>query len=218
MKAFFSMAENRVEFLEELVNLGRYPEALTLCLTYVDAFAHWLYWPRKGVGENFVEALGKYEPAPFFALVHPLEVVHALAKLKGPWKDRAERVESLFPGPDYQLVSREHFAAILEPYFSPRERNEIEEQLWRGTVGGIAYDMLRNTSVPNFAGNWSVLFENTFLDGKWAGVFGIDRLLPPLKAMVAAAREISLSSGHWFGKDAIIAQLPNRCRPALIPN
>jgi hypothetical protein len=204
MKAFFSMAENRVEFIEELVNRGRYSEALILCLTYVDAFAHWLSWPRKGVGENFVEALGKYEPAPFFALVHPLQVVRSLDKLKEPWKGRAKHVEGLFPGPDYHLVTREDFATVLAPHFSALERSELEQQLWRGTVGGIAYDMLRNPSVHNFAGNSSVLFENTYLDGKWAGLFGINRLIPPLKAMVAAAKTRSLSSGHWFGNDAII--------------
>jgi hypothetical protein len=204
MEAFFSMAENRVEFIEDLVNRGRYPEALILCSTYIDAFAHWLYWPRKGVGENFVDALGRYELAPFFALVHPLQMIRSLNRQKEPWKSRAKRVEGLFLGPDYQLVTRENFAAVLAPHFSALERSELEQQLWRGTVGGIAYDMLRNPSVHHFAGNWSVLFENTYLHGKWVGLFGIDRLLPPLKAMLEAAKARSLSSGYWFGNDAII--------------
>ena len=205
MGEFFSMAEDRVRFVEELVRRGRYAEALILCLTYVDSFAHWLYWPRQGVGENFVEALGAYEPEPFLALVHPLQFIRALSKLKEPWKERAKVVERLFPGPDYHLLTRADFVAKMSGSFRTQELNELNRELWRGTVGSVAYELLRNPSVHNFAGNWSVLFEQTYHNGAWAGLFGIDRLLPPLKAMVAAARDRSLSTGEWFGNNAIVA-------------
>lgn len=201
---FFSIANDRVDFIEELINRGRYPEALILCVSYLDAFAQWLYWPRQGVGENFATALADYELEPFLALVHPLQFSRSLAKLKEPWKSRATVVETVFAGPDYDLMTRIDFMSAVSKLFDADELRQLESELWRGTVGAIAYELLRNPSVHTFAGNWSVGFESTYWNGAWAGLFGIDRLLPPLRAMVEEARVRSLSSGQWFGNNRIV--------------
>lgn len=198
------MARGRVRFLDDLVQLGRYPEALTLCLTYVDSFATWLYWPRAGVGRNFSEALAEHEPQPFLALMHPLQFVRALTRLKEPWKERAARIAAVFPGPDYSLLDHATFFARMADGTSAPDLTALREEAWRGTVASIAYEYLRNPSVHTFAGNWSVLFERTSQDGTWAGVFGIDRLLPVLRTMVDVAEQRSLDTGKWFGDDAIV--------------
>jgi len=43
--AFFDNADARVAFLAKLADKGHSAEAMTLCLTYIDSFSHWLCWP-----------------------------------------------------------------------------------------------------------------------------------------------------------------------------
>ena len=54
---FFDDVDARVDFLGELARTGHEPEAMTLCVTYIDSFAQWLLWPATSKGRNFVEAM-----------------------------------------------------------------------------------------------------------------------------------------------------------------
>ena len=57
IRAFLNEADTRVGFLKELADTGHKPEAMTLCLVYIDRFAQYLCWPQTSAGRNFVDAL-----------------------------------------------------------------------------------------------------------------------------------------------------------------
>jgi hypothetical protein len=204
MAAFFVEAEGRVDFLEHLVKDEHYQEALTLCLTYIDSFANLLFWPRTKVGLNFVEALSTYEPSVYFARIHPLQLIRSTARMRGEWKARSERLALVFPGPPWILRTAPDFLSILHGTLLPDDVTHLTRELWRGTVGHIAYQLLRNPSIHAFGSASSVAFSDTYHDDQWAGLFGIDRLLPALRAMLAEARRRSMASCQWFGNDEII--------------
>lgn len=117
MNAFFDDALQRVDFLGELDRGGHRAEALTLCLTYIDSFAQWLRYPREGVGQNSVESLCDHEQFAYFSLIHPLQMVRALAAMSGSWPMHSKIIESIFPRPPYELMDRLTFARSVTPGF-----------------------------------------------------------------------------------------------------
>lgn len=204
MEDYFDKADERIAFLQELHAAGHETEALTLCATYIDSFAQWLYWPRVESGRNFVEALGAFESAPLFSLVHPVQVVRAFRAMKGDWPSIAEIVEREFPGPVHELASHVDFKERIVPILDAVQAQRVGENLWRGTLGAVAYYWIRNPSVHGFGTSSSLSFSNTTLAGNPAPSMTLQSLIPPLRAMVAEARRRSANACQWFGNDAII--------------
>src|SRR5215510_8975684 len=159
--AFFDSAEERVAYLRTLHTGGRPAEALTLCLTYIDSFSQWLFWPRYETGRNFVEALVEHGGDPGFALIHPIALIRAFEMRKGHWKDFASRLRGVFPGPTYSLRAKSDFLTEAAACFTPAERSVLEGELWRGTIANVAYGRLRNPSIHAFRGAAEVSFDST---------------------------------------------------------
>ncbi|MDP1858757.1 MAG: hypothetical protein Q8K82_08800, partial [Gemmatimonadaceae bacterium] len=182
MAAYFQEADERITFLEELYAAGRETEALTLCATYVDSFAQWLYWPRSESGRNFVEALGAYEATPYFSLAHPLHAVRIFRAMNGYWPTLAEIIEGEFPGPEYNLLDLSAFEARIAPQVVESQRIQVGHNLWRSTIGSVAYHWIRNPSVHGFGTSSSLSFGNTMLGSVPAPSMTLHILLPPLRA------------------------------------
>jgi hypothetical protein len=204
MTAFFDDALARVDFLSELRDGGRDTEAFTLCLTYVDSFSQWLLWPREEVGRNFVEALATYEASPYFGLVHPLQAIRAFGAMKGIWPSMSALVQRAFPGPSYELLHETAFEGRLAVTCSPADLSQIRGELWRATIGGIAYFWLRNPSVHRFGSSRSLSFGSTTYNGAEPEPLTLRAFLPPLRAMIGEARKRSETTLQWFGDDRIM--------------
>lgn len=204
MSAFFDEALQRVDYLSELHKSGRDTEALTLCLTYVDSFAQWLYYPRRSVGQNFIEALSAHDHAAYFSLIHPLQMIRALDRMEGPWPSRAKIIASIFPGPSYELMDRLTFARSLSSGFGPQELGLIQQKFWRGTIAALAYYWLRNPSVHRFGSSPSLSFGSTLYQGKEPPSLAQATLIPPLRSMINEASTRSMNACEWFGNDSIM--------------
>jgi len=204
MSAFFGRALQRVDYLNELQNGGYDTEALTLCLTYIDSFAQWLHYPRKGVGENFVDALSAHEPVPYFSLIHPSQMIRQLRRMKGRWPSHAKVLESIFPGPTYQLMDRLAFARSLSTGFVSADLRSLQKEVWRGTIGAVAYFWLRNPSIHQFGSSPSLSFGSTRHQGNELPRLGLVTLLPPLRSIINETRARSMATCEWFGDDRIM--------------
>jgi hypothetical protein len=204
MNGFFDDASQRVDFLSELDRGGHRTEALTLCLTYIDSFAQWLQYPREGVGQNFVESLCAHEQFTYFSLIHPLQMVRALAAMNGSWPMHSKTIESIFPAPPYELMDRLTFARSLTRV-GQNVLQAIQQEFWRGTVASVAYYWLRNPSVHRFGSSPSVSFGSTVYQGTEPPSLGLATLVPTLKSMIKEARTRSTNTCEWFGNDRIMA-------------
>lgn len=134
IEAYWDDVAERVEYLDELVRRGRFTEALTLCATYVDGLAGVLGAPGTKNGPAFCAALRAHEPSPYFALIHPLQAIRETGSMGGTWPVISSRLSSVFPGPDYQLLSEEDFTAAVRGSLTPVELAELVPELWRASL------------------------------------------------------------------------------------
>ena len=198
---FFDDAEQRAAFLLELHASGHPIEASTLCLTYIDSFSQWLYWPRNRTGQNFVEALAQHGGDPELSLIHPLALTRAFDSMKGHWNDFATRLRGIFPGPAYVLYASPDFLTHASSGFNGSETKLIEAELWRGSIANVAYTRLRNPSIHSFRRAAEVSFDLTTYKGQPVQPITFRRLHQSLLGIVAEARARSMATGKWFGND-----------------
>ncbi len=86
IKAFLNEADTRVGFLQKVADTGHKPEAMTLCLVYIDRFAQYLCWPQTSAGRNFVDALVQFGGNPLMQLAHPLQPNSGQIALQAVWR------------------------------------------------------------------------------------------------------------------------------------
>ncbi len=201
--AYFDRAEQRHAFLVRLLGDGHDPEAMTLCLTYIDSFAQWLFWPRCDSGRNFVEALSRIGDDPLFAAVHPLQLGRAFRGMRDPRPQFAARIETLYPGPRYELQDQPAVVVALEPHLQAAELQQARGELWRGTIAAIAYYRLRNPSVHSF-GAAALSLDGATWRGRPVPDLDFQRLHPAAGRLIAEARHRSEANNQWFGNDAIV--------------
>jgi hypothetical protein len=194
--AYWEQFEERVAFLDTLVAQGRDHEALTLCIVYLDGLAHTLAEPDSKNGVSFCTALAMDEPEPYFALIHPLQLIRATKKMASKWQLISAKLASSFPAPSYELFGQTTFLATIRHVLDPTELAEIETELWRGTVAAIAYGWVRNPTVHELGGSAFIEFSQTTYDGKRVPSLTYATLADRLKPLAAAARAQAKDAGR----------------------
>lgn len=203
IKSFHENADQRIEVLLWLNNHDHQQEALTLCLSYIDSFSQWLCWPSTKSGENFVQAIIDFGNEPLMGLVHPLQAIRTFEGLKLSWRPIVRKIESIFPGPEFELISRDEFLRKLASHLSPEEVKRFKAECWRGTLAATAYYYLRNPSIHSF-GALELSFSKTTYKGKIIGGMGFIALHSIAKNLHAELRRRSESNIQWFGNDKIV--------------
>jgi len=203
INSFHDEADKRIEFLLQLYAETHRQEALTLCLNYIDSFSQWLQWPSTNSGENFVKAVASFGGDSVMGLVHPLQAVRGFNRLNPYWEKVANEIESIYPGPSFELQTEDDFIDKLTPHFSTVDLKEIRPECWRATLAATAYFHLRNPSIHEF-GALELSFSNTTYQG--SKVLGIDfmRLHRIATRLHGELRRRSEISGQWFGNDKIV--------------
>lgn len=202
--AFFDEAEARVTFLDELADTGHKPEAMTLCLVYIDRFAQFLCWPSDSTGHNFVNALIQFGGEPLMALAHPLQAARAFEAMGTPWKVLAERIATAFPGASYEVVPISAFEQALAAHVTLAELAKLKPELWRTTIANVAYQRLRNPTIHGFGASGGINLSGMIWNGQPVPILGFDTLRNCARGLIAEGRRRSEANGQWFGNDAIV--------------
>ena len=202
--SFFDDAEARVAFLDDLADTGHEPEAMTLCLVYIDRFAQSLCWPSASTGRNFVDALIQFGGEPLMALAHPLQAARAFGEMKTPWKALAERIAGAFPGPSHEVVPIPTFEQALAEHVTTAELAQLKPELWRATIANVAYQHLRNPAIHAFGTGGGIILSKTTWNGQPISILGFAILRNCARGLIAEARRRSDANGQWFGDDAIV--------------
>ena len=203
IKSFHNEAEKRIDFLSGLYKENHRQEALTLCLSYIDSFSQWLYWPSPESGKNFVQAIIEFGDNPLMGLVHPLQAIRSFEAMKSFWKLIPKKIEEVFPGPEFELISRDAFLAKLGSQLTSQEAINIKTECWRATLAATAYYFLRNPSVHSFGAS-ELSFSKTIYQGEIIAGMGFIDLHDIAKRLHDELRHRSEANIQWFGNDEIV--------------
>lgn len=203
IRAYFDELERKIAVLTALADEGFKDEALTLCLVYVDGLAQRLAWPSDKAGFNYVTALAQFGQDVELGMVHPKQLADALDRMKAPWHPIASAVRAAFPGPTFQLLPAATVVASLTSLL-PNQALLLQDEVWRGTVAGVAYFRMRNPAI-HALGASTLSFGATSFRGKPAKSLELRRLQSAARHLAAEARRRSEAAGEWFGSDAIVA-------------
>lgn len=203
IRAFLDEANTRVGFLEELANTGHKPEAMTLCLVYIDRFAQYLGWPQTLAGWNFVNALINFGGNPLMGLAHPFQAVRAFEAIKA-LKTLAGRIGVAFPGSSYGLIPTSTFETELAKHITASELTQLRPELWRTTIANVVYQHLRNPAIHGFGSSGGIIFSQTTWNGQAVPELGLSLLRTCALGLIAEARKRSEVNGEWFGNDTIV--------------
>lgn len=203
IKAFHDNAEKRINFLEQLDQEKHRQEALTLCLSYIDSFSQWLCWPSSESGKNVVDTIVKFGGDKLMGLVHPLQAIRSFEVMKPSWQKISNKIKKVFPGPEYQLISKDDFLKKLDKVLTNEESKNLKSECWRGTLAATAYYFLRNPSIHSFGAS-ELSFSGTLYQGKTISGMGFMELLNIVKNIHNELRRRSESNIQWFGNDKIV--------------
>jgi len=201
INSFHDNADKRIAFLPQLFADGHRAEAMTLCLSYIDSFSQWLQWPSDKSGKNFVDAVVSFGGDSFMGLVHPLQAIRAFKHLNPFWVGIATHIEGVFPGPEYELQTKDNFLAKLASHLSTENVNQVIAEYWRTTTAAIAYFWLRNPSIHSFGAGSDISFSSTTYQGSPLPVLDFKRLYSVVSNLHSELRRRSETSGKWFGND-----------------
>ncbi len=203
IKAYHDNAESRIAFLCWLHAEKHQYEALTFCTSYIDSFSQLLCWPSFESGKNFVQTVIDFGGNPLMELIHPLQAIRTFESMKSFWKSIAKKIQNVFPGPEYELISEKEFLAKLTNKLTPEELQKLKFECWRGTFAAIAYYFLRNPSIHNF-GAAELSFSKATYQGNIISGMGFRALHEIVKNIHQELRRRSESNNQWFGNDKIV--------------
>lgn len=121
------------------------------------------------------------------------------------WEPIREVVAALFPGPSYELLTREEILSRAGATRTSVQRNQLEREIWRGTIAAVAYYPMRNAAVDALRAS-SHSFSITTNGGEPALPLDLSRLKAAARNLAREFRRRSEASGQWFGNDAILLE------------
>lgn len=123
--------------------------------------------------------------------------------MKPSWQQIAEKIKQVFPGPKYELISKDKFLKKINLSLATEEFAQYKAESWRGTIAETVYYFLRNPSVHSF---WAteLSFSGTTYQGNPVSNLGFLELHAILKNIHNELRRRSEGNVQWFGNDKIV--------------
>jgi hypothetical protein len=191
--------EGNIDFLADLVKMGREHEAIILCAAYLDGVGGALAPSGAKNGPSFCDALSKHEKSPYLSLVHPLQMIRAAGKsaaLKpgGVWQNIESKLQARFPGPTFELLPQADFITQVTPILTSQELGDVRANLWKGTIAGVVYEWIRNPAIHELGSTPTLSFGQTGYHGFPVPSINLDFLVPVLRRMTKTARAKSIAT------------------------
>ncbi len=125
--------------------------------------------------------------------------------MKSPlWQQIAAGLETVFPGPNYELQAQSDFLGNLSAHFSRNDLNQVKRELWRATIAAIVYYWLRNPSVHGLGPGQNTSFSGSTYLGKPVPNLDFKRLHNAAAKLLAELRGRSEKTGQFFGDNRIL--------------
>lgn len=201
IKAFFDKFSERIAFLEDLHSSGHRMEAMLLCCCYIDGLGSSLYAGEDHTKRAFVQVLRKHSGHEVLSGI-PAKIFHErLEGARSPAPQIAEKLKSPFPPSMMELLRPSEVLVEAEDMLSDDEFDLLETHIWRATLAAIVYRELRCQYVHGLGGPSGLRAGESTFDGDPVPRIDFTMLHSCAEEIVETCREISLSTGRWFGHD-----------------
>jgi len=203
MEAYFKGLNNKITFLKELFDDGHKEEALLLCCCYIEGLGNQLYWPTDGSCRNFVYILKEHSIKKILWHIHPKQLQIGLSEARNSRvREIGKKLEAILieARKANVLYPEKEILLLSETVLKVDELEKLSQNLWRGTIAAIAYDRIRSELVHRL-GAVDVSFSNMTFEGHALPNIDFELLYSPLMHVFVYVKELSLSSGKWFGHD-----------------
>jgi len=198
--------ESKTAFLLALAGNRHRDEATILCSCYIE----WLGLGLYGANDNsshfrYVRAIVEHGGEGLLSYIHPKMLRDGLSKLTGKTaRAIIEKLSHMLTKPYGRVYSDEEFITIAMKTLTNPEADYLKKHLWKGTLAAVAYSIFRNSGVHAFGAPDSISFDNTYtLDGRPIPNITFDMLHIYLTRILTYAKEVSLRTGLWFGREDI---------------
>jgi len=175
-------------------------------LCYIDSFAQLICWPSQKTGRNFITAISDFGGDPILGLVHPLNAARIFRDKKPPWKDLAAYIQTLFPGPNYELLTDVEFLSRITPCFTSNAigQKQVSNELWQATMASVIYNYFRNPAIHRFCAGPDLSFSATTYRGAPVADIDFDALYSVAQNLHAELIHRSKITGKFCGNDDIL--------------
>lgn len=196
IKAYFDDLEGRIAFLKQLHQDGHRDEALMLCCCYIEAIGSRKHYQSDRKAKNYAKILEEESGNPLFSLVHPQQILCVLKGTKS-FKNDMKRIEPLIENFGKALQTQTIVFDTLSPMLSEDQKKWLLDNLFKGTIAAISYDMVRSELVHDIsAGN--VTFSETTVNSAPVPDLNFDLLYPALLNIFVQVKNKSIETNSWY--------------------
>jgi hypothetical protein len=150
---------------------------------------------------NFVRVIREHGGAEALMLIHPGLLLRALPRSPSIAKTTVSAVTPILRARPTDLLDDEEVMAMVGPALTEEQSAWLRAELWRGTLAGLIYSHMRSVAVKRGLVS-RLFFSESTRNGDPIPPLDLNLLLPVLRRVVAAARRLSMDSGHWYGNGA----------------
>lgn len=209
IRAFFDDLDAKIAFLDDLHKKGHRDEAQVLCACYIDWLSSALYWPEECNNFNFVRVLKEHGGEDIFSYIHPKMLEDSLhkkinrnpSKPNRKWAEIIRKVSPALQRAQVRFYKDLEIVDLLTPLANSSEIEAIKNELWRGTFAAIVYYQFRIPSVHGLGPSDGITFDKSTFKGKPVLAIEFSMMKDCLKRIAHIARQITVSTGKWFGHD-----------------
>jgi hypothetical protein len=193
-EAAFRSYQRSVEFLDSLFRNGHQKEAVLLCCCYIDGLAG-LRWPRERSRRRFQRALEEYGEDETLSCIYPRHLRKALQRRR-PKKVKVigRKLDHLLANAGNKLYTRAQMLALAARELEPEERQIFEDNLWRSTLGAIAYERMRCPLVHELSGTTAIWLDQATFRGFPVPDVEFTALYKAVRALLPVAKDHFFSS------------------------
>lgn len=196
IEAYFDDLEDRIDFLNQLNGDGRVDEALMLCCCYIEAIGSRRYHQSERKGKNFAKILEEGSKNDLFSMVHPSKLLQVL-KNKKLFKNTIEKIEPIIIAYGKSLQTQGDILADLHSVLAPEQGAWFEDNLFKGTISAVTYDLVRNELVHDVSAG-TVTFSETTINGNPVPDLDFKLLHPALRNVFEFVKSESIGNNKWY--------------------
>jgi hypothetical protein len=203
IEGYFEDLRRRVELLPRLNSSGYPDESLLLCCCRIESLGSSLYWrpEEESAAKNFVRILREYGGEEVLWHIHPQHLIKSLQeRVPKLYRLVGDRLRATLASDEHVLRSPSELAALLDRVLTRNELEQLNQQLWRGTIASLVYLHLRSPLVHG-PGAVPLLLSKATLHGAPVPALDFELLFPPLCRILSEAKRISVTSNSFYGHD-----------------
>jgi len=195
IKEYFKDIEERIEYLDKLVDDNHQDEAFLLCSVYIESLAN-RYYQEYGSSKGFCYALIELTDNILYSLLHPKQLVSKIEN-NGLFKGDIDEIKKIISPLQNELHTLEKINKLLNGILDTEQQKWISDYWFKGSMAMIVYERIRCDAVHDL---WTtqLSFGNTLVDNNPVPDIDYKLLKNGLDKIVSFLKKTSLEKRKLF--------------------